>query len=162
MKRFMQGYGLLLAFLVGPLFAGGMSVLAWVLFTDGPTRAPTRIEYVIPAGTAQRIAAGEAISVIPAKAIFVVGDILVLRNEDKVKHQLGPFWVPAGKTLNIPLLAASSFNYLCSIHPSGTIGIDVRPQTNLWQTLVPTLLLGVPIGGVLSLILRVVARLDVA
>lgn len=162
MKHFVQRHGLLLPFIAGPLFFGTISIVAWLLLTGGPTRAPGRIEYVIPAGTAQRIAAGEAVPSIPAKAVFVVGDILVLRNEDKVKHQFGPFWVPAGTSVNIPLSEASSSNYLCSIHPSGTIGIDVQPPTNLWQILVPTLLLGVPIGGVLNIILRVVARLDTA
>ncbi|MBI4674935.1 MAG: hypothetical protein HY741_25115 [Chloroflexi bacterium] len=152
----------LLPFLAGPLFIGAISVLAWFMLAGSITRGPGRIEYVIAAGTAQRIAAGEAVSALPAKAVFVVGDVLVLRNEDTVNHNLGPFWIPAGTTISIPLDRASTLNYLCTAHPSGYIGLEVRPQNSWLLTLVPTLLLGVPLGGVLALIIRVVSRLDAA
>jgi len=147
-------------FLAGPLFIGGISLLAWFILTGGITRGPARIEYIIPAGTAERVAAGEAVPSIPARAVFVVGDVLVFRNQDRVNHQLGPFWIPAGTTLTIPLERPSTLNYLCTIHPSGSIDLEVRPQNSLLLTLVPTLLLGGPLGAVLALVIRVVSRLE--
>lgn len=150
----------LVPFLAGPIFVGAVTLLAWFLFTGGILRGPARIEFVIPAGTAERVAAGEAVPSIPAKESFIVGDVLVLRNEDRVNHELGPFWIPAGTTLTIPLERAASLNYVCTIHPSGYFGLEVRPQNSVLLTLVPTLLLGVPLGGVASLIVHVIGRLE--
>ncbi len=160
--QFLRRREWLVPFLAGPLFIGIISVLGWFIFTGGMTRGPMRIELVIPAGAAKRIAAGEALPGIPAKAIFVAGDVLVLRNEDAVNHQLGPFWIPAGTTLTVPLERPSTLNYLCTIHPSGTIGLEVLPQHSLRLTLIPTLLLGVPLGSILGVIARIMSRLDAA
>ena len=149
----------LILFLAGPVFMGALSVLAWVVVGGGVIRPPQRVEFVIPDGTAERIKAGQPIPSIPAKAIFVFGDVLALRNEDQVNHQMGPFWIPARTTIAIPLDRQSTFNYLCTIHPSGYIGLEVRPQDGLLLTLVPTFGLGLPIGAVLFLIVRVMTRL---
>jgi len=149
----------LLPFLAGPLLVGVVTLLAWYLF-GGTTRGPRRIEYVIPAGAAKRVAAGEALPGIPAKAVFVVGDVLVLRNEDEVNHQFRPFRIPAGTVLTFPLERPSTLNYLCTIHPSGTIGLEVQPASSLLRTLVRAMLMGVPVGAVLSLVIHVASRLE--
>ena len=159
--RLIQTYSWLIFFLMGPIFVGVFSVAGWVIY-GGTTRAPGRIEFVIPVGTAERVAAGEAVPSLPAKWVFVAGDVLALRNEDGVNHQLGPFWIPAGTTLTIPLERASTFNYLCTVHPSGSIGLEVQPRNSWTRTLTPTLLLGVPIGAVLAVVVRLAGRLDTA
>ena len=141
---------------------GAISLLAWVVLGGGVMRAPQRIEFVIPTGTAERVKAGEAVPSIPAKSVFIVGDVLALRNEDDANHQMGPFWIPARTTITIPLDRASTFNYVCTIHPSGYIGLEVRPRDSLFLTLVPTLGLGLPIGVALMIIGHVLARLDAA
>lgn len=155
-----QWWQWLLPLLAGPLFVGSISVLAWFMLAGGVTRGPMQIEYVIPAGTAERVAAGETVPTIPRRAVFVAGDVLVLRNEDRVNHQLGPFWIPAGTTMTIPLDRPANLNYLCTIHPSGSIGLEVRPHNSLLLTLVPTFALGLPLGAVLSLVIRVASRLQ--
>lgn len=152
----------LLLFLAGPVFMGALSLLAWMLLGGGVIRAPQRIEFVIPEGTAARVQAGQAVPSIPAKSVFIVGDVLALRNDDVSNHQMGPFWIPARTTITIPLDRASTFNYLCTIHPSGYIGLEVRPRDSLLLTLIPTLGLGLPIGAALVIIVRVMARLDTA
>lgn len=149
----------LLVFLSGPLFVGAFSFAGWIVY-GGTTRASARIEYVIPAGTAQRVAAGESVVSIPQKWVFVVGDVLVLRNEDEANHQFGPFWVPAGATLTIPMERADKFDYLCTIHPSGSVGLEVLPRNNWTRPLIVTLLLGIPIGAVISLAVSIARRLD--
>lgn len=152
-------YSWFLVFLTGPLFVGAFSVAGWIMY-GGTTRAATRIEYVIPAGTAQRVAAGESVPSIPSEWVFIVGDVLILRNKDDVDHQLGPFWVPAGSTLTVPMERASTFSYLCTIHPSGSIGFEVLPRNSWVRPLTITLLLGIPIGVVISLAVFVASRLD--
>ncbi len=139
---------------------GALSFLAWLVVGGGVLRAPERIEYVIPEGTAARVQAGEAVPSIPTKSVFIVGDVLALRNEDVTNHQIGPFWIPAKTTLTIPLERASNYNYLCTIHPSGYIGLEVRPSDSLLLTLIPTLGLGLPMGAAFAIIARVLARLD--
>jgi len=159
-RRCWRGREWLVPFLAGPLLIGVFSLLSWFIFTGGVTRGPMRIEFVIPAGAAGRIAAGEALPGIPAKAVFVAGDVLVLRNEDEANHQFGPFWIPAGTALTIPLERPSTLNYLCTIHPSGAIGLEVLPRHSLLLTLVPAFLLGVPLGAVVSIVVRIAARLE--
>ncbi|MBI4790274.1 MAG: hypothetical protein HY782_24840 [Chloroflexi bacterium] len=149
----------LLLFLAGPAFMGALSLLAWVMLGGGVLRPPQRIEFVIPDGAAERVQAGQAIPSIPAKAVFVVGDVLALRNDDRVNHQMGPFWMPARTTLTIPLDRESTFNYLCTIHPSGYIGLQVRPQNSLLLALIPTFGFGVPISALLLFIARIMAKL---
>jgi hypothetical protein len=150
-----------LIFLIGPAFVGAISVLAWWMF-GGVLRAPQRIEMVIPTGTSERVAAGEAVPSIPAKSRFVVGDVLVFRNDDAANHQIGPFWIPAGTTVTVPLEQVSTFSYLCTVHPSGYIGLEVQSRDSLLRTLFPTLVLGVPLGGLLAFVIRLVSRLDTA
>jgi hypothetical protein len=149
----------LLLFLTGPAFMGALSLLAWLLLGGGVIRAPQRIEFVIPEGAAARVRAGEAVPSIPAKAVFVAGDVLALRNDDTANHQVGPFWIPAKTTITVPLERASTFKYLCTIHPSGYIGLEVRPRDSLRLTVIPTLGLGLPMGAALVIIARVMARL---
>ncbi len=159
-RRFLANRQSLLLFLAGPLLMGAISLFAWVLLGGGVLRPPQRIEFVIPEGTAVRVKAGEAVPSIPAKSIFVVGDVLALRNEDDANHQMGPFWIPAKTAITIPLDRVSTFNYVCTIHPSGFIGLEVRPRDSLLLVLVPTLGLGLPLGGVLSLVIRIASRLE--
>lgn len=138
---------------------GVISLFAWFILAGGVTRGPRTIEYVIPTGSAQRVAAGENIETIPAKTIFVVGDTLVLNNQDDADHQIGPFWVPAHSTSSTVLLTPSFTNYYCSVHSNKTIGWEVQPQHSLTLTLLPTIVLGLPLGVVSSLIARVVSSL---
>ncbi|MBI5030924.1 MAG: hypothetical protein HZB51_10385 [Chloroflexi bacterium] len=148
-------------FLVGPLLIGAISVVSWVTVGGGVLRPPQRIELVLPLGTAERIKAGEAVPSIPAKSVFVQGDVLAIVNQDVVNHELGPFWIPANTTLNVPLDKAQSYSYLCTIHPSGSVGLEVRPRDSLLMTLIPTVVMGVPMGIALVIIARVLSRLDV-
>ncbi len=151
----------LILLLAGPLLIGVISVVSWITVGGGVLRPPQRIEFVIPQGTAQRVQAGEAVPSIPAKSVFVIGDVLVIRNEDVANHQLGPFWIPAKSTLSVPLNQAQSFSYLCTIHPSGSIGLEVRPRDSLLLTFIPTFAMGLPLGIALVIIARVLSRLEV-
>ncbi len=142
--------------------AGFISTAAWIALSDGPLRDPESVEVRIPAGTAEAIERGAAVSAIPANLRFVQGDSLVLRNEDSVAHAVGSYSVGPGTTLTLALDRASSSSLLCSFHPQGSIGLDVRPRTSPLMVLWPTLIIGIPLGIVAVVVVEVTRRLDTA
>ncbi len=144
----------------GVALAGGLSVASWFAFAGGPTRAPQFVEIVIPAGAAERVAAGERPPSIPSNFTFVVGDTLVLRNEDSVQHQIGGYTVPAGGVIQAPLRQASSQSFLCTFHPAGQVGLTVKGRSNPWSLLWPTFLLGIPLGLAFGAVATVLRRID--
>ena len=80
---------------------------------------------VIPAGTAERIAAGEAVELIPADLRFQLRDRLVVVNNDSATHVVGPFTVAAGQQLTKRFSEAATIEGSCSLHPGGTITIEI-------------------------------------
>jgi hypothetical protein len=94
-------------------------------------RSPTTVEIVIPAGTAQKVASGEELPSIPNEMVFVLGDVLVVKNEDSVTHQLGPLYIPAGSTAALPLNESDNFTLGCSFQNNRYLGMDVRQPTTL-------------------------------
>ena len=90
------------------LMAVGLGVAAYrgaILREDA-----RQLEIVIPAGTAERIAAGETDSTPPHQIELVLGvqDVLVIRNEDSVWHEVGPVSDCTGAHADAALLAAGS------------------------------------------------------
>ena len=59
------------------------------LFLRETARPPQVVELVIPSGTAERVARGETPPTVPDSMTFVLGDTLLVRNEDKADHELG-------------------------------------------------------------------------
>ncbi|MDQ7850455.1 MAG: hypothetical protein QN152_13585 [Armatimonadota bacterium] len=146
-------------------FAGGMLLTALfvgasaVMLSPTTIRSPRHVEVVIPAGAAQMVERGEWIPGIPSEIVFVTGDVLTVRNQDRVAHQAGPFWVPAGTSLNVPLNRPTVLRYACSFLATGRLGLEVRPRigpvTLVWHTVA----LGVPVGVGLSVVFFVVSQL---
>ncbi len=109
-------------------------------------RAPKTITLVIPAGTAQRIQSGQGDPSLPAEMVFVIGDVLEVKNEDTVSHELGPIWVPPGATGRMVMGQAQNLSYRCSFQPTHYLGLDIRQPTGLGTRLV-ALFLGAPTVG---------------
>lgn len=82
-------------------------------------------EYLIPPGTAERIAAGEAIEIVPAELVVEVGDALRIVNEDSADHIVGVFFVAAGETLTQRFNSVAVLEGECSVHPSGSFTLRV-------------------------------------
>lgn len=141
--------------------AGFISAASWVALSDGPLREPQDVEVRIPAGTAEAIERGAAVSVIPADLSLVQGDRLVLQNEDVVPHRVGNYSVGPGTTLTLPLDRGSSGSLVCTFHPGGSIALDVRARTSPLLVLWPTLMIGLPLGLVAAGVLEVTRRLDI-
>ncbi|WKZ34547.1 MAG: hypothetical protein QY332_13080 [Anaerolineales bacterium] len=121
------------------------------LFLRETARPPQVIELVIPAGTAEGIARGEAPPSIPASMTFVVGDTLLVRNNDSADHELGPLWIPAGSSASLPLDAVQSYAYSCSFQPGNYFGLDVREPLTAGTRLYGILYSGIPLGGLIAL-----------
>ncbi len=115
----------LIASVLGLVFGVIVSEISF-LWLRQYARAPQRIELTIPAGTAVKIALGEPPPGIPTDMGFVLGDTLVVINQDTVAHQLGPLWIPAASTASLQLEQAGNLAYQCSFEPSHYFGLDVR------------------------------------
>lgn len=82
-------------------------------------------DFVIPAGTAERIEAGEEIEIVPAELVVEVGDALRIVNEDSADHIVGVFFVAAGETLTQRFNSEAVLEGECSVHPSGAFTLRV-------------------------------------
>ncbi|MBK9941890.1 MAG: hypothetical protein U0Z44_14095 [Kouleothrix sp.] len=152
---------LLISFVIGLVLAWGMSEVSFALLRDSSDHVPQRVELDIPAGTADRVAAGEAVPSLPPEMVFVVGDVLVVRNDDLVSHQLGPVWVPPGSSASLALERPDKYSYACSFQPSRYLGLDVRSRVTLTTRVLAIVLAGPPMGvliGIYSLIVRPVRQ----
>jgi hypothetical protein len=119
------------------------SELAYKMIKDPSDRAPEVIELTIPDGTASRVEAGEPVPAIPEEMVFVVGDTLLIRNQDRIDHQLGPLWVPAGSNASLVMEEPERLAYSCSFQTSKYLDLDVKAATTL-ETRVAALALAVP------------------
>ena len=123
----------LIVLLVSFLLVLGVSELGFRLQVLGgdTDRLPQDVVLVIPDGTAERVAQGEAVPSIPEEWTFVVGDVLVVRNEDSVGHELGPVLVAPGGSASLPMEQAEHFALACSFQPSRYLGLEVREASTL-------------------------------
>jgi hypothetical protein len=85
---------------------------------------------VIPVGTAERIAAGETDSTPPHQIEMVLGvqDVLVIRNEDIVWHQVGPYRIAPGHTLIQRFSQSGVIRQTCTITPGKQVEIVIRER----------------------------------
>jgi hypothetical protein len=74
---------ILISLLLGLLLGVAIGEIPF-LFLRETARAPKEIVLTIPAGTAERVSRGEQPPSIPQNMIFVVGDILLVDNQDVV------------------------------------------------------------------------------
>lgn len=72
-------------------------------------------EFVVPAGTADRIEAGETVAVMPAELEFKVGDTIRIRNEDDVDQPVGPYFVSAGTEFELEYGAPGRYEGYCAL-----------------------------------------------
>lgn len=115
----------LLSILLGLLIGVMVSEVPF-LFLRETARAPREIVLTIPAGTSAQVARGEQPPSIPKNMMFVVGDLLVVKNEDTVDHKLGPLWIPANSSAQLSLDQEENLAFDCSFQPGKYFGLDVR------------------------------------
>jgi len=142
---------LAIVFIISLIFVVAFNEISFLLQKDKYDRAPETVTLVIPQGTAARVEAGEDVPSIPSEMVFVLGDVLTVRNEDDVSHQLGPIWVPPSTTGSLVMEQAQNVVLSCSFQTSRYLGLDVRQPTTMGTRLIG-LGISVPTMGALIFI----------
>ena len=140
---------IVLSMLLG-ILVGGVTMEVSYQLLKRENREPQRVELVIPAGTADKIARGESPPGIPDDMTFVVGDTFVVVNQDEVDHQLGPFWIPPGTSASLNLDTEENFILDCSFQSTSIFGLDVRQPVTLGTRLTGILFAGLPLGALFA------------
>ena len=137
---------ILYGMLAGIVCGIGISETTYYFLRDGESRAPAVIEIAIPAGTAEHVQRGEPEPSLPASMTFVVGDNLVVYNQDSSTHQLGPLLIPAGTSASLKLDSEQDTAASCSFQPGKYFGLKVLPQLTLGTRVAGILQAGIPLG----------------
>lgn len=103
------------------LLVGASVALVVVKLRSGESQ----LSYTIPAGTGQRIDAGEQVEIIPQRLNLHTGDSITVVNDDDRLHTVGPFAVRAHETLTYRFDYAGVYKGICTVHPSGEVNITV-------------------------------------
>jgi hypothetical protein len=136
-----------ISLLIGLLAAGLISEIGFYA-QDPASRPPKTIELVIPLGAREMALKRE--SILPESMVFVVGDVLLVRNEDTVPHTFGPLYIPPGASASLELDQPENVSYTCSFQPSQLFGLDVIQPLTVGTRLEGILLAGAPMGILLA------------
>jgi len=136
--------------IAGLLVGFGLSEISFQLLKE-TNRSPQTVKLVIPEGTADLVAKGEALPSLPEGMAFVVGDVLEVENKDTENHQLGPLWIPAGTTASLALEEEQNFIFTCTFSPSNFFGLDVKEPVTFLTRLGGLFFAGMPLGAILML-----------
>ncbi len=142
---------LLITMALGFLLAIAIDEFTFFFMKSEAGRAPQRIELIIPAGTAAKVARGEADPTLPEKMVFVQGDTLVVINQDVADHRLGALFIPVGASASLTLNQAENLVYACSFEPTQYFGLDVREPVTLATRLEGLFISGLPLGIIFML-----------
>ena len=97
--------------IVAVVLALVIAVAGWAAFAP-IAPGPREMRFVIPKGTAARIAAGQTAQALPSRIRLTVGvrDLLILRNDDDQPQSFGPVLLAAGQTYRVPFSAPATFD----------------------------------------------------
>jgi len=121
---------ILISLLIGLLAGAAISEIPF-LFLRETARSPREIVLVIPKGASKQVARGEQPPSIPENMTFVVGDTLVVKNEDDADHKLGPLWIPAHASAQLSLDRKENIAFECSFQPDNSMGLDIYEPVTL-------------------------------
>lgn len=144
----------IISLVVGILLGTAITEIPFIYLRD-TARAPKEITLVIPNGTAEQVARGEQPPTIPENMAFVVGDTLIVKNEDNADHKLGPLWIPANTSAQLQLKTEESFAYECSFQPGKYLGIDVHEPLTFGTRLYGVFYVGLPLGILIAVYVAV-------
>lgn len=83
-------------------------------------------DFTIPAGTAERIDAGEQIEIVPRELTVAVGESIRIVNDDVEGHVVGVFFVGSGETMTQRFTAPGELSGACSVHSDGEFTLTVE------------------------------------
>lgn len=137
---------ILVSLLIGLIVGIAINEISFYFLGTGSTRAAGSYEIDIPLGTQEKILAGESVSIIPQNLRFVIGDELVIRNQDTVDHHFGNLFIPSGTTSTLTFDQANSFAYECSFESKKVFGFEVQEPLTTSTRLFGIFLAGIPLG----------------
>lgn len=137
--------------LIGLALGAVLSEAAFHFLNSGETRPPQVIEIDIPPGTADEVLRGKADPTLPTSLSFVLGDTLLVRNNDSAVHTLGPVLIPPGASGTMKLDSPSYSAVSCSFQPSQYLGLTMASALNGQTRLIGILEAGVPMSFLFSL-----------
>ncbi len=140
---------ILVSLIVGILIAILINEVSFLIMGSGSTRPAKKTQLVIPAGTQQKMEQGQAKSIIPNGINFVIGDELIITNQDSVDHTFGNVFIPKGSSATVVFNQANTFSYQCSFEPKRVLGFEVREPLTTSTRVFGILLAGVPLGVML-------------
>lgn len=88
--------------------------------------AAQTIEIVVPEGTQAQMESGEEIVLFPRRLEVAVGDQIIITNDDRSSHQVGPYVVGPGQEIVQTFSSPGIIEGICTLHPSGEVTIVVR------------------------------------
>lgn len=141
---------ILFSLALGLLIGAAVSEIPFIFLRE-TARPPQEIILTIPVGAAEQVARGEQPPSIPENMIFVVGDTLVVKNEDSVDHKLGPLWIPANASARLSLDQEESLAFECSFQPGNYFGLDVHQPLTLSTRIYGILYAGLPMALLIAL-----------
>lgn len=83
-------------------------------------------EYVIPAGTADVLDAGQTVDLMPQTLDARIGESIRIVNRDIRAYMVGPFYVAAGQTVGMRFTHEGRLVGSCDMNAAGEIVINVR------------------------------------
>ena len=131
--------------LIGIAIGVAISEFSFIFLRES-ARPPQEVILTIPAGTADKVARGEQPPSIPQDMVFVVGDTLVVKNEDVVDHKLGQLWIPANSSAQLALNEEQNMAFECSFQPGNYFGLNVRQSLTFGTRIYGGLYAGIPLG----------------
>ena len=141
---------LLISLLIGLALGAAISEIPFI-FLQETARPPQEVVLTIPLGTAEQVARGEQPPSIPPDMIFVVGDTLIVKNDDAVDHKLGPLWIPANSSAQLPLGQVENLAFECTFQPGKYFGLDVHEPLTISTRIFGIIFAGLPMGVLIAL-----------
>lgn len=92
---------------------------------DADGIAAFEYDYFIPAGTAERIAQGEQVDLVPRELTVRVGEAIRIVNDDDEGHVVGVFYVGPGESLTKRFTAPGDMSGSCTVHSAGEFSLRV-------------------------------------
>lgn len=150
------------AALAGMVVGGLLGFIAWRAVAEvAEARLAERVVVTIPAGTAARLAAGDASggssALAPDAVRLAAGDTLLVRNEDSVTHTVGAYSIAPGAVLELTTEPSDGGAFGCSFTAGGSFAVTVVSPLQPASVIVPAGLIGLPVGllvGVLAVFVR--------
>lgn len=140
---------ILICILIGLAISAAVTEISFLTLRE-VNRDKQVIVLTIPPGTAEQVARGEQPPSIPKDMVFIVGDVLIVKNEDTVAHELGPLFIPPDSSAHLEFASEESYAYSCSFQPGKTLGLDIRAPVTPYTRVVGILFAGLPLGGLIA------------